>query len=133
MSYLYGRPLGVKVQNGALIIEIGVDVLAHAVTYADWANPFDEQANDYVRTFAISDATVFANDVKRAMLNEREDGSSPLTDFLDAVAEATVDDGSIACEFDQAIKYGETAPCEARWASGLHSVSESSPEDLTHD
>lgn len=56
----YGKPLAVRVKEGRLVIEIGTHVLAHACTYADWANPFDEEADDYIRTFAVTDAEQFA-------------------------------------------------------------------------
>lgn len=111
----YGKNLTVEVKDGRLVIEIGVNTLAHAISYADWANPFDDERNDYVRTFAIADAEKFARDVMHAMLKEEEDGSSPLSDFLDESSEAAVNDGSEACEFDQVIEHGETAKCET-WA-----------------
>jgi len=111
----YGRPLEVRVENGQLVIAIGIQVLAHAVTYADWANPYDAQKHDYIRTFAITDAQAFAEDVAHAMRREREDGSTPLSDFLDKVTEAAVDDGSIACEYEQSIKHGANAAIE-KWA-----------------
>jgi type IV secretory pathway VirB4 component len=115
-QHYYGRPLTVTVENGQLAIAIGVHTLAHAVSYSDWANPWCDEHNDYIRTFAITDAEAFANDVRRAVLDEREDGSSPLTDFLDKASEAALDDGSEACEYEQHIKHGETAPTET-WAS----------------
>lgn len=115
MSLHYGQPLTVKVKDGKLTIEIGVNVLAYAVSYADWANPYDEDTGEYVRSFAITDAEVFARDVQRAMLDEREDGSTPLSDFLDKVTEAAVDDGSGACE-EARILHGTTAPNE-KWAA----------------
>lgn len=112
----YGKPLSVRVENGRLVIEIGVNTLAHAVAYAEWANPWNDEAHEYIRTFAITDAEEFAKDVSRMMLDEREDGSSPLTDFLDKASEAAVDDGSIAAEYDQRIPTGQTAPSET-WAA----------------
>lgn len=116
MSTHYGRPLEVKIERDALVIRIGVQTLAHAVSYADWANPFDEQADDYIRTFAIEDERQFAKDVIHEMLREREDGSTPLSDFLDKMSEAAVNDGSLGLhEDEQHIKHGEHAPCE-RWA-----------------
>lgn len=115
MTHHYGRPLQVHVENGELVIAIGIQTLAHAASYADWANPYDEAKDDYLRTFAITDAQEFAKDVTRMMLHEREDGSTPLSDFLDAMMAAAVDDGSMACEYEQSIKHGETAPSEA-WA-----------------
>ncbi len=51
------------------------------------------------------------------MLREQEDGSSPLTDFLDKAAKAAVDDGSTACEYEQSIVTGQTAASESSWAS----------------
>ncbi len=111
----YGRPLEVTVKDGQLVIAIGVNTLAHAVSYADWAVPYDTEKGDWIRTFAISDPEQFAKDVRMAMLDEREDGSSLLTDFLDRVSGAAVDDGAEGCEFDQQIKHGEFAPCET-WA-----------------
>lgn len=117
MAHHYGDWLDVSIKDGRLIIGIGVRTLAHAVCYSDWANPYDDERGDYIRTFAITDAGRFAKDVMCAMLDEREDGSSPLSDFLDKMAEAAVDDGSEACEFNQTIKRGETAQCET-WHEG---------------
>lgn len=115
MSHHYGQPLTVKVSGGKLVIEIGTHVLAYAVACADWANSHDGE--DYIRTFAITDPTQFAADVKHAMLDEREDGSTPLSDFLDKMAEAALDDGSMAVEYDQCIKHGTFAKSE-KWALG---------------
>lgn len=109
------RPLTVKVENGALVIQIGVRTLCHAIAYSDWANPYDEATGEYVRSFAIVDALQFAADVKSAMLAEREDGSSPLTDFLDKMCQAAIDDGSMGLHEDycnQRIKHGEKSPLE---------------------
>lgn len=99
------------------MIEIGVDTLAGAVRYAEWANPYDEHAQDYVRTFAIVDPAQFAKDVARAMQAEDEDGSSSLTRFLDKACEDALDDGSEACEYDQRIPYNTFAAIET-WAAG---------------
>jgi hypothetical protein len=112
----YGQRLKVSVKGGRMIISLGVNTLAHAVSYANWAVPYDDEKGDYFRTFAITDPEVFAKDVRMAMLEEREDGSSLLSDFLDKASEAAVDDGAEGCEFDQQIKTGEFAPCE-KWAA----------------
>src|SRR3954464_1160872 len=68
----YGRPLTVKVKDGQLLIAIGIQTLAHAVSYADWANPYDEAKQDYIRTFAITDVQAFAEEVAHMMQDERE-------------------------------------------------------------
>ncbi len=114
----YGKPLSVTVKNGLLRIEIGVDVLAHAVSYADWANPYEEESGDYIRNFAINDSEQFARDVLHAMNDEAEDGSTPLQEFLDRMSAAAVDDGSEAVYGDQRIKHGETAASET-WSERL--------------
>jgi hypothetical protein len=114
--HYYGRPLTVKVENGQLVIAIGVQTLAHAVTYSEWANQWEDEAGDYFRTFAITDAVEFGKDVVHAMLNEREDGSTPLSDFLDRMTEAAVEDGSVSCEYEQHIPNGTTAASET-WAA----------------
>lgn len=114
----YGKSLEVRIERGALVIRIGAAVLAHAVSYANWANPYDEERRDYFRTFAITDPLQFARDVQRAMLNEREDGSSLLSDFLDKTSENALDDGSEACEYEQSIRTGEFSPLET-WAKEL--------------
>lgn len=113
MPHHYGSPLKVSVKGGDLVIRIGIGTLAHAVSYADWANQWN--GRDYVRTFAITDTQQFADDVAYAMQHEREDGSSPLSDFLDRMTEAALDDGSTGAEYDQHIKHGEFAPSET-WA-----------------
>ena len=114
---LYGQPLTVKVKDGQLVIAIGAQVLAHAATYGDWSHEYEqgELHGEYIRRFAITDATQFAKDVLSAMLHEREDGSTPLSDFIDKMSEAALDDGSTACDYDQHIPHGEHAPSET-WA-----------------
>lgn len=111
----YGKSLEAHVEKDALVIRIGVQTLAHAVSYSDWANPWRDDAQEYMRTFAITNAREFAGEVIHMMLKEREDGSTPLSDFLDKMTEAAVDDGSMAVEYDQQIKHGETSPLET-WA-----------------
>lgn len=115
MSYYYGKPLAVEVSSGKVTIEIGIHTLAHASAYSDWANPFDEARDDYIRTFAITDPEQFAGDVAHAMEREREDGSTPLSDFLDKMMQSALDDGSMGAEDEQAIKHGQFSPLET-WA-----------------
>lgn len=114
----YGQPLTVSVRDGKLTIEIGVNTLAHAVSYSDWANEWDDKRQDYIRTFAITDAEAFAGEVEHAMLSEREDGSTPLSDFLDKMTEAAIEDGSMAVDYDVRIKHGGTAAQET-WANSI--------------
>jgi hypothetical protein len=110
----YRAPLSVGLEGDALVIRIGTQTLAHAVTYSEWAHNYENKAADYFRTFCITDAVMFADDVKRAMLDEREDGSTPLSNFIDKMAQAAVEDGSLATD-EARIKYGETDHRET-WA-----------------
>lgn len=114
LSRHYGSPLEVKIEKGALVVRIGIETLAHAVTYSDWANPYEEATGDYIRNFAITDAPQFASDVLHEMLREREDGSTPLSDFIDKMSEEAIDQGSLGLheDFDHHIKHGEKSPLE---------------------
>ena len=110
----YGRSLEARIERGALVVRVGIQTLAHAVTYADWANQYDEQSGDWLRNFAIMDAPQFASDVLHEMLREKEDGSTPLSDFIDQMSENAVNDGSLGLheDFDHRIKHGEKSPLE---------------------
>ncbi len=94
------EPLAVSVKKGELVISIGADTLAVALKFAPWAVLFDEIRNDYVQQYQVVDPVELAKDVRHAMLREREDGSSPLTDFLDAMTKAAIEDGSLGVDED---------------------------------
>ena len=97
----YGEPLAVNIERGALVIRVGANTMAHAMKFANWAIRFDETRNDYVQPFKVVDPTELTKDVIHAMLHEREDGSTPLSDFLDKMTEAAVEDGSLGVEEDE--------------------------------
>ena len=81
MSKRRHKSLSAKVtRDGVLTIEIGIDVNAHSALYSPFACELVDRG--------------FALDVKRALTDEREDGSSLLTDMLDAAARKAVEDGS---------------------------------------
>jgi len=110
----YGNSLDVRIERGALVVRIGIETLAHAATYSDWANKYDEVSGDWLRNFAITDAMQFASDVLHAMLHEREDGSTPLSDFIDNMSAEAVEQGSLGLheDFNHRIKHGEKSPLE---------------------
>jgi len=118
LSRHYSAALEVKIEKGALVVRIGIETLAHAVTYSDWANHYEEASGDYVRTFAIVDAPQFAGDVLHEMLREREDGSTPLSDFIDKMSEEAIGQGSLGLheDFNHRILHGEESPLET-WRS----------------
>lgn len=92
------QPLVVKIEDEELVLRIGINTLAFAADAQDAFVPYDEEKGDWVRKYKVTDPKEFASDIKRAMQDEREDGSSPLTDFLDKMTIAALDDGSIAIE-----------------------------------
>jgi hypothetical protein len=91
-------PLEAKVEAGVLVIRIGVDVQKQAFEESDENNPWDHDAHDNRRKFVILDAEGFAQDVVLAMNHEAENGATPLTDFLDRMMEAALEDGSVYVE-----------------------------------
>lgn len=91
-------PLRAEVIDGKLSISIGVDTLGFAFERAEANNPFDEGSGDYLQTFKISDRLEFAKDTARAMNDEGEDGSTPLTRFLDSMMMEAVEQGSMGIE-----------------------------------
>lgn len=82
---LKDTPLSVSVEHNQLVIRIGVDTLA----FAD-----KERQDDMWGKHAITNAKGFAVDVSRMMQREEEDGSCPLTDFLDNMMVDAINDGS---------------------------------------
>lgn len=96
------KPLSVKVtRDGVLMIEIGIDVNADAAL----ASPFAWEMTDELTgrpgetrpeaLYEVTSPRQFALEVKSALLEEREDGSSLLTDVLDAAVKKAIEDGSL--------------------------------------
>lgn len=78
------RPLTIAVEDDELVIRIGVDVLAHCFEIGEDNQPFNEELNDYQRTWKVIDKHEFAKGVAEGLREEEEDGSTPLTKILDA-------------------------------------------------
>lgn len=109
-------PLEATVDGHGLHIRIGIKSLANAVVLSDWAAPFHESAQDFQRTFAITDPVQFAREVLRALQRESDDGSTLLTRLLDKAAREAIDDGAEGCEFDCVISHEKRDPRET-WSS----------------
>lgn len=90
------RPLRVRVVDGELRIDIGVNVLAFAALRAP--HLWDETGRRPDERYRITSPTRFARDVQRALLAEKEDGSTPLEDLLDRVTQEVIEDGSLYFE-----------------------------------
>lgn len=97
-NHYYGEPLTLKIEQGALVIRIGAETLAHALQYAEWANPWNEVEQNYTPAFRVVDPPELAADVLNAMRDEAEDGSTPLTRFLDRMMQEAIENGSLSVE-----------------------------------
>lgn len=90
-----GMPLRAEVESDCLRIAIGVGTLVFAFENGEANNPFDDATNNYIRQVRIGDQTQFAKDVCHEMNREGEDGSTPLTRFLDSMMDEAVEQGSL--------------------------------------
>jgi len=86
-----GLPLTVGVEGDQLVIRIGVDTLAFCFEISEDNQPFDDEANDFRRSWKVTDKHKFAIGVAGGLRIEKEDGSTPLTDVLDAACIAAVE------------------------------------------
>lgn len=87
------QPLSATIESGELVIRIGVSVLAISAAYNEDNFRYDEGIGEEVRDFAITDAPKFAAGVLASMLDEDEDGSSALTDFMDRMCGDAIESG----------------------------------------
>lgn len=85
-------PMRVLVVGGKLTIEIGVATLAFSCLRAPFL--WDETGTPPHERYEITDEIGFANEVRCALLHEKEDGSTPLDRLLDACCESAINDGS---------------------------------------
>lgn len=86
--------LTVEVEDGQLVIRIGVGTLAFRWENCEENNPFIHSRNDFKRLWKVTKPEVFARDVRIALCAEGEDGSTPVTKLLDAACLAAIEDGS---------------------------------------
>ena len=97
---LSDSPLEVRVVSSALVISIGMGTLTWAAEHMEENNPYDDDSRDFKRLWRVKDAAQFAKDVRSALRDEGEDGSTPLTRLLDAMCLAAIEDGSVAVDED---------------------------------
>lgn len=90
------QPLKVSIEDDQLVIRIGIDTLAFA---AEHCPRFYDYEKDQVRLgppyAKVVDKPELAHDIIQAMTREEEDGSSPLSHFLDNVIVDAYEDGSL--------------------------------------
>jgi hypothetical protein len=90
--------LEVKIQDDEIVIRVGIDTVKWALEHHEESQPFNEEIDDYEQKWIVSDPVEFAEDVVRAMDDEAEDGSTPLSDFLDKMCMDALEDGSIGTD-----------------------------------
>lgn len=90
-----GMPLRAVVESDHLVIRISIPTLAVAFEHGESNNPYDESSGEFKRQFQIADQIQFAKDVCRELNREGEDGSTPLTRFLDSMMGKAIDNGSL--------------------------------------
>lgn len=91
-------PLDCKIEDGEVIIRIGVDTLSFAAQSREPFTQYDDTVGDWRKFWIVSDADQFALDVRQEMIREEEDGSSPLTNLLDKMFENALDQGSLGVQ-----------------------------------
>lgn len=97
------KPLTYEVKNGVLSISIGINTLAFCVT----SEPRDSITSGVV----ITDPLEFAKDVLHALQDEREDGSTLVTDLLDRANAEAYEQGSLGIDYE---KTEEVRCCKCR-------------------
>lgn len=93
-------PLTVKIVKGELVIRIGFAALKQAAEMMEDNHPYDEKTGDFKTLWKISDQEELAKDTANELQDEREDGSTILTDCLDKALLAAIENGSMAADDD---------------------------------
>lgn len=88
------KPLTITIEQEQLVIRIGISTLAFAFDHSEENNPWNDEKNDFVRSFKVTNKKEFANDVLITLREEKEDGSTLLTDLLDKACNTAVENGS---------------------------------------
>lgn len=90
-KYHAADALEVKLDNGRLVISVGIGIMAHAIQAAEQSSPWPED-------WYIESPRGFAADIVRELLREEEDGTTPVHRMLDKAAESALEAGSLSCE-----------------------------------
>lgn len=101
---MLNQPLKCGIEGDELVIRIGIDTLKHATEYCpkfyDYEKEIKHKKYQEVPYQIVEDAMELAKDVSLAMQREEEDGSCPLSDFLDNMILDAYEDGSIGFKYD---------------------------------
>ena len=92
------QPLSIELRGRELVIRVGVGTLAWAFEHDTENNQWDDEKNNFIQGWKVSDQKEFAKDVKHEALREEEDGTTPLILFFDQLCRAAADQGSLGIE-----------------------------------
>lgn len=84
------KALSVGLVGGKIVIEIGVDVLADAITNGPVS---DEYSDDGEVSVVVGDTAVFAKSIIEALSIEEEDGATPVHRLFDDAARYALEFG----------------------------------------
>ena len=80
------QQLEVKIEDGRLLISIGVDTFCHATEYG-----MDQYFTGEVK---VTDNDVFVQEVAKELSREEEDGTTPIHRMFDKVAAKALENGA---------------------------------------
>lgn len=86
-------PLKCCIEDGVLIMQIGVEVLAHAVKLNPDLTQYDEKTGQWIEP-EITDVDKFAQAVLQQVLAEDDDGTTPVHIALDTAAMNAIECGA---------------------------------------
>jgi hypothetical protein len=86
-------PLKCCIEDGVLIMQIGVEVLAHAVKLNPELTEYDERTGDWDEP-KITDPDKFAAEVLRALVDEDDEGTTLVHIAIDTAAMNAIENGA---------------------------------------
>ena len=81
------KPLTVSMENGCLLISIGIDTLEHVVKHCP-------EFDDVAPMPELADIDVLCSDIIQELEREEEDGTTPVHRLLDKAIYAAMENGS---------------------------------------
>jgi len=101
---MVNKPLKCGIEGDELVIRIGINTLKHAAEHCPKFYDYkkEEKSQKYIEGpyQIVEDAEELAQDIALVMQREEEDGSSPISDFLDNMILDAYEDGSIGFKYD---------------------------------
>lgn len=99
-----------RIVKGQIVVTVGKKVLR----FATEQHPefWDGDSSDSEPNIKIEDVDVFMKEVVNSINNEREDGSTLLTDMLDAAVKGAIEDGCEGIDHDYKPKHRADCSCD---------------------